>query len=438
MKCYLVFGTTLKPPREVARRVMDHHRRIRRLVVEARVAALGPCEKGPIHFHPQFSDPRACLRPRRRGRLQPENLQLRPTVGERRPFVVPRFGSGNRGVDRLHQAPEAARPVGLGVDSDPHRRPFAAKGIARFVRHGGQHPFGEQVVDIDANVVVIEGKVHGPVELEAERSAHIPRAVADVPREAVEKERPAFLQEREEGMLIRHDGLKRPGVECPATLEQVNQAVIQDAWQSLAPVVSPQQDAQQVRRLPDERGRDLEDVEQREILRRVVSEPVRPFLFPCAVEGGEIALVERGDHRTTEARKQLAETEGELSAGAQHVVRKGRHLVVLGADHDHEIGGLAPNPAGPEPRFVGEAESHAVLEQEYFESPFADGFEKRLLEQQSVRVGHQGELGDVRRELLQYPVAPVVRVRAWSAHAAPVASVRVSAWSNQSRSFWSS
>ena len=86
--------------------------------------------------------------------------------------------------------------------------------------------------------------------------------------------------------------------------------------------------------------------------------------------------------------------------------------MVLGTDHNHEIGGLVPNPAGPEPGFVGEAESHAVLEREYFESPFADGFEKRLLQQQSVRVGHQGELRDLRRELLQYPVAPVVHVRA--------------------------
>ena len=87
-------------------------------------------------------------------------------------------------------------------------------------------------------------------------------------------------------MPIRHDGLKRPGVEFPAAPEEVNQAVIQDARQPLAPVVSPQQDAQQVGRLPDERGRDLEDVEQREILRRVVSKPVRPFPSPCTVEGG--------------------------------------------------------------------------------------------------------------------------------------------------------
>ena len=96
----------------------------------------------------------------------------------------------------------------------------------------------------------------------------------------------------------------------------MNQAVIQDARQSLAPVVSPQQDAQQVNRLPDERGCDVEDVQQREVLRRVVSELARTVPHPCTVKSGEMVAVERGDHRIAEARKQFAQTEGELSAGA--------------------------------------------------------------------------------------------------------------------------
>ena len=225
---------------------MHHHRRVRRLVVEARVAALSPCEKAAIHFLPQRGDPRAGLRPRpgthlrrprRRVRLQPQNVQLRPPVGECRPFVVPCIGAGDRFADRLHQACKAARPVGLGVDSDPRRRPSAAKGLSRLVGHGGQHPLEEQVVDVDANVVVVEGEVRWPFECESCRSARIPRAGArgGVSREAVEKAGPAFLQEREEGASIRHDGFEGPGVECPATPEQVNQAFIQDARQPLAP-----------------------------------------------------------------------------------------------------------------------------------------------------------------------------------------------------------
>ena len=156
--------------------------------------------------------------------------------------------------------------------------------------------------------------------------------------------------------------------------------------------------------------------------------------YPRAMKGGEMAAVERGDHRIAQAWKQLTQSEGELSARAQQVVRKGRELVALAADHDHEIGGFTSVRAGPEPGLVGVAERHAVLEQEYLESPPADGFEKRLLQQQSVRIGHQGEGRDLRGELLQYPVTPVVHVGAWTAHAA----VRVSAWSYQRRSFWSS
>ena len=156
--------------------------------------------------------------------------------------------------------PRRRNLFGLGVGSDPHRRPLVAQGIACLVRYGGEHPFEEQVVDIDADIVVIEGEVRGPFERKVRRSARIPRAVARVSGEAVEKERPAFLQEREEGVLIWDDGFKGPGVECPATSEQVNQAVVQGARRSFSPVVSPQQDAQQVGRLPDESGRDLEDV----------------------------------------------------------------------------------------------------------------------------------------------------------------------------------
>ena len=175
--------------------------------------------------------------------------------------MVPRIGGGNRSADRAHQAFDPAHLVGLGVVSDPHRHPFVAKCTARLVRHGGQHPLEEEIVDIDADIVVIEGKVRRPFELEADRSAPSPRATVGVPRQAVDKQRPAFLQEREEGIPIGHDDLEGPGFESAATPEQVNQAILQDARQSLVLVMFPQQDAQQVRRLPDERGCDVEHVQ---------------------------------------------------------------------------------------------------------------------------------------------------------------------------------
>ena len=64
--------------------------------------------------------------------------------------------------------------------------------------------------------------------------------------------------------------------------------------------------------------------------------------------------------------------------------------MALGSDRDHEIGGLAQIPAGSKPGFIGEAERHAVVIGEDLESPLADGFEKQLVEKQSVRVGPPG------------------------------------------------
>ena len=167
-----------------------------------------------------------------------------------------------------------------------------------------------------------------------------------VPREAVEtveEQGPALLKEGEEGIPIRHDGLEGPRVEGSASPEHSNQAVIQEARQPLSPVVSPQQDAQQIDRAPDERGRDVEDVQQREVLGRVVPEPVRSVPHPRAVERIEMAAVERGDDRMAEAGKQLAQPEGKLSAGLQKVVGKGCKIALSGPQDDDRIGGLAPS-----------------------------------------------------------------------------------------------
>ena len=68
---HLVLGAILDPSGEVAWHVMHHHRRVRRLVVEARIAALDPCEKGPIDLHPQLGDSRADLRSRQGVGLRP-------------------------------------------------------------------------------------------------------------------------------------------------------------------------------------------------------------------------------------------------------------------------------------------------------------------------------------------------------------------------------
>ena len=100
-----------------------------------------------------------------------------------------------------------------------------------------------------------------------------------------------------------------------------------------------------------------------------------------------------------------------------------------------EIGSFSSNPMGPESRFVGEAEGGIVFKRDEFEASFSYGCEKRFLKEQSIRIGDQGETGDPGREFVQNLLAPVGHLLALPVHAA---SVRVTAWSYQSMSFWSS
>ena len=55
----------------------------------------------------------------------------------------------------------------------------------------------------DANIVMIQEEVRKSIEFQAERLTCIPRTVADVSREVVEKQRSARLQEREEDIPSR-------------------------------------------------------------------------------------------------------------------------------------------------------------------------------------------------------------------------------------------
>ena len=82
--------------------------------------------------------------------------------------------------------------------------------------------------------------------------------------------------------------------------QQPRQALVEEARYPLPAIVPPQQHAQQVGRVLDEFGREIEDVPQREILGRVVAEPARLVPLPRAMERIEVASVERGDDRMAE------------------------------------------------------------------------------------------------------------------------------------------
>ena len=261
-----------------------------------------------------------------------------------------RLRAGNRAADGLHEAAEAAQPVRAGVDANPDRRPFAAERAAGVVGDGAQHPFDEQVVDIDADVVVVEGQVRRSVDLETGPPFHVLQI--DGRRnagEAVEKQGPAFLKEGEEGVPVREDGLQRPRSEGAALPQQPRQVLVEKARYPLPPIVPPQQRAQQVGRVLDEFRREIEDVPQREVLGRVVAEPARLVPCPRAVERVEVASVERGDNRMAEGGEQFAQTEGKSPAGLQQVVGKRRQVLAFGPHDSFGAGAVVPVSPGAKP-----------------------------------------------------------------------------------------
>ena len=189
----------------------------------------------------------------------------------------------------------------------------------------------------------------------ARQAAEILRpTVPGVARQAVEKQGPALLKKGEEGIPIRKDGLQRPSSEGAALPEQLHQPIVQEARQSLPPVVPPQQEAQQVGGVPDEFGREVEDMPKHEVPGRVLPEPARPVAFLRSVERVEVATVEQRDDRVAESGKQIVQAEGKPPTGLHQIVGKRRPIVPLGAHDDFEAGALVPVPARPEPRFVVE------------------------------------------------------------------------------------
>ena len=67
---------------------------------------------------------------------------------------------------------------------------------------------------------------------------------------------------------------------------------------------------------------------------------------------------------------------------------------------------LAAVPAGAELRFIGVAERDMVFKRDQLESTLADAFENAFFEEESVRIGHQGESGNLRSELPQNVASP--------------------------------
>ena len=204
------FGIVREPPAQIARQMVHHRRRIGGLVVKPRVAALGPGQECPGHLGPEFGQMPVDIRSGGCGRIRAQNVELRPTPGERRPLAVPRLGARDRIGGALDQTLEAPALVRIGIDPYPRRDPVVWLDGVQRMGHGMQHPFHEQNVDIDANVLVVKRHDRGTADLRVEPLGHVQQVGLVGPQDAVEEQGPALLQEGEEGVPVRDDGLQRP------------------------------------------------------------------------------------------------------------------------------------------------------------------------------------------------------------------------------------
>src|SRR5574337_930274 len=88
---------------------------------------------------------------------------------------------------------------------------------------------------------------------------------------AVEKDRPALLEECEKCLPIRHQRLKRPVIEKGALTQELNEPLVQHRRDALTAIVTAQQHPQEIRWLFDQLGRDFKDMPEDELLGSVMA-----------------------------------------------------------------------------------------------------------------------------------------------------------------------
>lgn len=116
-----------------------------------------------------------------------------------------------------------------------------------------QQAFGEEIVDVDPNVVVIKGQINRPLNGQVVELSVFPNTGCSLALAyfAVEEDRPALLEEGEESLSVRHQSLQRPFVELSVLPQEFDESFIERRRDSLAAIVAAEQYAQQVRRFFD-------------------------------------------------------------------------------------------------------------------------------------------------------------------------------------------
>ena len=136
------------------------------------------------------------------------------------------------------------------------------------VRNWVQQSLDEQVVDVDPDIMVVEGKEvrrtwcvvrFVPVYFEG-KFLHFVRRTSHFGCEAVKEDRPALLEEGEKCLPIGNQGLKWPVVKGIVLAQKLDESPVEVSRDSLAVIVAAEQYSQKVGRLFDQLGRDFKNV----------------------------------------------------------------------------------------------------------------------------------------------------------------------------------
>ena len=342
--------------------------------------------------------------------VEDQRVHLRPPRREGQPVVVPRPVAGQRRLDRLQQPVEPAPPVGPRVDRDAGQGPRLGDLTPARVRRRPQRALQKEVVDVDPHVGMVERQLGGAGErrrVARRRLAHRGRPGC----QALQEDRPAFLQEPEERIPVANDLRQGPRLEQGFPPKRPDEMALQVARQPQSSVVESQQHAEQVRRLLDRLGRDPEHVAKREPPgSRQAESPLGRFLGLGRMQAVEIAPVHPLDDRPAQPWEQTVEAERQPSTRPPQVV--GNHVLVpRSGEHRDHVREATPVATRAIARLVEEAERDAVIQRDHLEAASPELLDDARLHEQAVGIVHDGEARGAGRELAQDLVAPALRCR---------------------------
>ena len=329
---------------------------------------------------------------------------LRPHLREAEPRVVPGVRLRQRFGGDFEQPIQSRRGILPFIPANANAKPRLAQRAPVPVRDGLQEALREQVVHVDANILVMEGQQPGcGAGLIPHRPGTFCRAIQERP--------PTLLQKAEERLPIRHDAGERPLRKAP--FDSADETRVHQRRNTAARVMPAQQHGQQCPRRSHQFRHDAEDVPQHEILAGVLAQGRGGCARHGVVERVSIRAFQRRHHGVVQVREQLAKAERQAPGTGEDVVRQALQRGRRGPNVNHQARLRRLRPGTAKARLVGVAEGDRILETEQGEPLLAQDGVDALVFEQPVRVRHDGDWRGAGDELAEDSLLPTGVWHAW-------------------------